>query len=84
MPLYRFQDKETGYEVEVMRDYEQYRTPPTEEELPESERGKERNWIKLIAPGIRVVRGAGWSGQKGRWVVLLAAVASHLTSPWIL
>lgn len=67
MPLYLFQDKATGLEVEVMRDYDNYRMPPTEEELPESERGKPRDWVKLIAKGIRVTRGTGWRGMKGRW-----------------
>ena len=68
MPLYTFEDEHTKLRIEVMRDYDSYQIPPTDEELPESERGKERKWKKLISPGIRTTKAAGWGPGKGYWM----------------
>lgn len=67
MPLYTFEDEETGYTAEVLRSYEAYLEPPTEEELPEEERGKKRKWKKIISPGVRTVKASSWGPGKGYW-----------------
>ncbi len=49
MPMYKWMDKNTGYEIVVYRSsFSEYQDPPKEEELPEEERGKEREWKRLI------------------------------------
>jgi hypothetical protein len=68
MPLYEWKDKKTGYQVEVFRErFDQYLEAPKDEELPEEERGKERDWEKQISKGIKVERGNTWQGSKGNW-----------------
>lgn len=55
MPIYLWEDEQTGYRVEVVRQtHDDYLDPPTDEDLPKDERGKERKWVKKISTGIRL------------------------------
>lgn len=67
MPIYVWYDKLSGLEVDILRDFDKYKEEPTDEDLPEKERGKERDWEKHMGTGIRVTRGRNWSGSKGNW-----------------
>lgn len=53
MPYYPWQCQKTGLEIEVLRSFDDYQNPPTDDELPEDERGKERDWKRLIGGGIK-------------------------------
>jgi hypothetical protein len=67
MPIYQFEDTKTGLKVEVLRSHTDYKVPPTDDELPEEERGKERDWIKLISAGIKAIYYPNSTGSvKGR------------------
>lgn len=66
MPIYVYVDKKTDFKVEVIRDFADYEVVPKDDELPEAERGKEREWERLIGEGIKTVKGHGWGG-KGYW-----------------
>ena len=66
MPIYNYHDKKTGYEIEVLRDFKNYEDIPTDEELPEEERGKSRDWERRIGAGVRVTKALGF-GSKGNW-----------------
>lgn len=66
MPLYEWVDEKTGYEVTIENHYDNYRKPPEDEDLPEEERGKDREWRKKISSGIKVNRPA-YYGTKGNW-----------------
>jgi predicted nucleic acid-binding Zn ribbon protein len=64
MPLYTWQDKKTGIRIDVLRKFDDYQIPPTEEEAPGIE---DPQWERLIGKGQQVVRGPSWSGSKGNW-----------------
>ena len=64
--IYCFQDKKSGFEIEVNRKYADRDEVPTDEELPEEERGKERDWERVLSGGIIVTRAPGY-GTKGNW-----------------
>ena len=64
MPMYKWQDEKTGTEVEVLRKFDDYEIPPTEQEAPGLEEPK---WRRLIGGKQQLVRGPNWSGQKGSW-----------------
>lgn len=66
MPMYLWQDKETGLEIEVLRPFSEYEEPPSEEELPIAEQGKKRDWVRLINTAPHVTRAPGF-GKKGYW-----------------
>lgn len=66
MPLYLWRDKNTGYEIEVLRPKsEDYLVCPQDSELPADERGKDRDWQKLISSGITTTYAQGRG--KGNW-----------------
>lgn len=65
-PLYTWEDKKTGLRVEVLREFSEYKNPPVDEELEEGERGRDREWSRLIGSGIHVSKPLGWGG-KGSW-----------------
>jgi hypothetical protein len=72
MPLYTWKDERTGKTVEVLRDFEDYATPPTEEEAAEAGfENKEHymaEWSRLVQGGQKVTRGPNWGyGSKGNW-----------------
>ena len=64
MPMYVWQNKETGARVEVFREFADYETPPSKEEHPEAEAP---GWERVIGTNIHLIRGAGWRGRKGAW-----------------
>lgn len=64
MPMYQWQNKETGEKVEVFREFQDYERPPTEEEHPQALTG---TWERLLGINIHLIRGAGWRGRKGAW-----------------
>jgi hypothetical protein len=67
MPLYTWRNNKTGREVEIIRHFSEYETPPTREEANDwsDEEYSEADWERLIALS-RWVRG-NWGGGKGHW-----------------
>lgn len=80
MPLYEWCDKTTGFEVTVLRPFADYQVPPAEDELPEAERGKERNWVRQIGGGQQVQKGLSWGPGKGHWIQILIPLLAFLYS----
>lgn len=66
MPMYTWRDKKSEYQLDVIRPYHEYREPPREDELPEEERGKEREWQRII-DGVPTVTKSFGFGSKGNW-----------------
>jgi hypothetical protein len=64
--MYYWEDKNTGYGIDVLRSFKDYQQPPEESELPEEERGKERDWKRLLNSTPTVTRAPGF-GRKGHW-----------------
>lgn len=48
MPLYLYHSETTGFEVEVLRSFEEYKIPPLDDELPEEQRGIEHVWVRHL------------------------------------
>lgn len=67
MPMYTYHDKNHGLELEVLRSFSEYDVPPTEDELPEEERGKDRDWERLIKASPTVTKSRAWGPGKGYW-----------------
>lgn len=71
MPIYEWEDKNTGKVVEVYRDtFDDYKIPPTDEEAAgaglSKEEAKNADYRKLISKGIKVVHAEGYiPGGKG-------------------
>ena len=61
MPMYIWKSESTGEEIEILREFDDYQVPPTEEEAGE-DKGP---WVKQLGP-TRTIRGPGW-GSKGNW-----------------
>lgn len=67
MPIYLYYDKNTGYEIEVIRRFEEYEQIPQEDELPEAERGKSRDWERHLGVPLHTSKWPGSTGPvKGR------------------
>jgi predicted nucleic acid-binding Zn ribbon protein len=68
MPMYLYEDKVTGKQVEVLRSFDEY------EKLPDAEEAKELSpeefanaqWVRLVGAST-VVKGRGWGLGKGFW-----------------
>lgn len=73
MPLYRYRDEISGVVIDVIRTFEEFKTPPTEEEIALDQKTEvtdptpERRWVRVLDPNIRMLRGAHWNGAKGYW-----------------
>lgn len=70
MPLYRWENKATSKEVEVLRSFADYENIPTREECSQwtDEEYAAAVWDRLIAGNQRVIRGDNWGpGSKGNW-----------------
>lgn len=75
MPIYVWHDKKSGETFDIFKDsFDQSSEEPKDDELPEEARGKERDWIKHLGTGVKVTRGASWSGSKGNWSVLIGGL----------
>jgi len=61
MPLYRWADAD-GKEIEVIRTFDDFEVPPTEEEAPEFT----APWTRLLGIS-KVIKGYGWGAGKGAW-----------------
>ena len=64
-PMYCWVEKNTGTQIEVVRNFSEYQVPPTEEESginPE-----QANWERIIGGGIKTIRGSNWGPGKGHW-----------------
>jgi hypothetical protein len=69
MPVYVWFDKNSEKEIEVIRTFDEYQVPPTQEEstLTEEEYLAAK-WEKLISSKVMVTRGPNWGdGRKGSW-----------------
>lgn len=64
MPFYCWVDKKSGKEVEVLRPFAEYDTPPTAEEAPDVE---DPQWERQIQGGQSVVKSWNWGNGKGNW-----------------
>jgi predicted nucleic acid-binding Zn ribbon protein len=71
MPIYKWKDKKSGVEVEVIREFASFEVPPSEEELPNDQDDrdfKEAVWERIISSAPKVIKGDGWGpGGKGYW-----------------
>lgn len=68
MPLYPYYDETSKKEVEILRSFNDYDIPPTQEEAKMSdEEFKVAKWKRLISTGIRVTKGDAWGPGKGNW-----------------
>lgn len=65
MPLYTWENKKTGKQVEVLRSFDDYQVPPTKEEA--GEEVIPEDWNRLIGGSQRVVKGTNWGPGKGHW-----------------
>lgn len=72
MPLYKYVDKKTNKEVEVIRQFSEYEIAPTREEAKEMSDSEytEAEWSRIVGDGIKVIRSWGY-GSKGNWAILL-------------
>lgn len=59
MPYYPYKDKLTGYQLDLFRSFGCNHEMPKDEELPEKERGKKRDWERLIAANIKTTYAQG-------------------------
>ena len=65
-PLYEWICDKCKKKLDILRDFDGYRDPPTDEESGPCSEG-EHAWDKKIGTPM-VVRGAGWGyGRKGEW-----------------
>lgn len=69
MPLYRWKDKKTKKEVEVIRTFSEYENPPTLEEKEDmsAEEFLDAEWERIVGTGIHVTKGNSWGPGKGNW-----------------
>lgn len=67
MPIYKWKDKKTEIEVEVIRDFKDYEVPPFEEELATDHDPKEAVWERIIGSAPKVIKGDSWGPGKGNW-----------------
>lgn len=71
MPLYIWLDSKSGTTVDILRSFEDYRDPPTEEEAAAAglspEQVADASWEKRLGTGIQVVKGSSWGPGKGSW-----------------
>ncbi|MDB4725817.1 hypothetical protein OAF54_00180 [bacterium] len=63
MPLYDWQSEATKEVITIIRDFDDYLDPPTEEEAGDDP----GPWKKILGTGVRTIRGAGWGPGKGHW-----------------
>lgn len=69
MPMYRWVDKNTGKEIEVVRTLADFDLRPTDEEVGPLLNTLEFNtadWERVIGTP-SLVRGPSWRGAKGYW-----------------
>ncbi len=76
MPQYLWKDEKSGTEKEVLRSFQEYEVPPTEEEAPELV-GTDPKWVRVMSGGQKVIRANGW-GKKGYWTFLISTGAAGL------
>ena len=62
-----YHDKLTEYEIEVIRSFAEYELVPMDEELPEAERGKVRDWERRLGIPLYTSKWPSTTGSvKGR------------------
>lgn len=62
MPMYLWESETTGEEITVLRSFDDYEVPPTEEEIGD----KVGPWKRIVGR-TTVVRGPNFTGSKGNW-----------------
>jgi len=67
MPQYLWADKNTGKTCTVIRSFNEYEQPPTEEEHPRSPGEEPADWERQIGGDQALIRGPNWGGAKGYW-----------------
>lgn len=77
-PLYPYRDEISGYQLDVLRGFEESSVPPTAEELAEDVALRvkhglpeiavtEPRWIRVFDTAPVLQRGPNWKGAKGFW-----------------
>jgi hypothetical protein len=84
VPLYCYEDKKTGKQVEVLRSFDEYEKTPDRDEAKDwtAEEYAVAEWQRVLGTP-QLVRGRNWSGSKGNWLVLLGAYACTQLTNWI-
>lgn len=69
MPMYKWLDKKSGKDIEVIRTFDEFENPPQRDEVEKlltDEEFAAAEWERVIGiPG--VVKGYGWGQGKGNW-----------------
>lgn len=73
MPIYRYRDVKTGKEIDVLRSFAEYETPPTKEEGAD---GTEE-WIRVLS-GFDLIKSDRWGPGKGHWILPFLCVLNWL------
>lgn len=68
MPIYRYRDKKTGKQVDVIRSFAEFEQPPTAEEGTRAgvELTGDEDWERVLS-GFQLVKSDVWGGGKGNW-----------------
>jgi len=77
-PLYSWKDKKSDKKIEVIRKFDAYQDPPTQDECDWDV--SEAEWERVISSNISVKRPWNWAG-KGNWLLLAGIVAASLAMP---
>lgn len=64
MPMYTYKCKKCEEQLDVLRKFDDYETPPQTDEYKNQE--CEHNWERLIVSKVEVRKSAGF-GKKGHW-----------------
>jgi predicted nucleic acid-binding Zn ribbon protein len=67
MPQYEWRCDACKVETTVIRSFQEYKEPPTEDEVPKSDTPCSHVWERLIGRGQTTVKGASWGPGKGYW-----------------
>lgn len=67
MPIYKYRNKKTGHEVEVIRSFEEYELPPQVDELPADISNNEADWERMLGVPLHISKWPSSTGPvKGR------------------
>lgn len=67
MPIYRYRNKKTGYEIEVVRSFEEYEIPPQVSELPVETEDVGGEWERILGVPLHTSKWPNSTGPvKGR------------------
>ncbi len=76
MPMYHWGCKICGKALDILRSFEDFRDPPSAEEVPATDPPCEHDWDKKIHAPL-VSKAPGWGG-KGYWVQWLTLASGGI------